>query len=282
MNKEREYHALPGTTGCNRTYGGYECCKRCLHSGTEENMKGAGGYCIKCGEEHFLPRDPALAACEELMARLERRRHLMMFSPSSPPDPSLGTDYLFGEARGKMFGALVGTDVQGREVTLHAFSGQYNGRWEVPGWVGPVFSTDAFDRLNRPAEKRIKEVGARMDRLPPDDSKYVELKRVRKELSRKLMEKIFDLYRFRNFRGETAPLIDIYGRPGMPPTGTGDCCAPKLLHHAAMSRIRPGGMAEFYWGLENVSRTRRHGRFYPPCTSKCEPILGFLLCGIAS
>jgi hypothetical protein len=24
-------------------------------------------------------------------------------------------------------------------VTLYAFSGQYNGRWTVRGWVGPVF-----------------------------------------------------------------------------------------------------------------------------------------------
>jgi hypothetical protein len=216
------------------------------------------------------------------MERLERHRHLMIFQPSPSPDPSLGTDYLFGEARGKMFGALVGTDTRGREVTLYAFSGQYNGHWTVPGWVAPVFSTTAFDRVNRPAEKAIKEMGARIDELPQADPLHAKLKMERKQRSQKLMQEIFDLYRLQNFRGETASLIDIYGGPGLPPTGTGDCCAPKLLHHAASRHIRPEGMAEFYWGLENVSRTRHHGQFYPPCGSKCRPLLGFLLCGIAS
>ena len=245
-------------------------------------MTGAKGYCRQCGEDHVLPRGRALSACEGVMAQLERHRHLMIFHPSSAPDPSLSTDYLFGEARGKMFGALVGRDAGGREVTLYAFSGQYNGRWTVPGWVGPVFSTELFDRVNGPAEKAIKAVGARMDALPQADPRRMELKKERKERSRQLMQEIFDLYRFRNFRGETAALMDIYGEAGLPPTGIGDCCAPKLLHHAAMEGIRPEGMAEFYWGLENASRTRRHGQFYTPCAAKCQPILGFLLCGGAS
>jgi hypothetical protein len=180
-----------------------------------------------------------------------------------------------------MFGALVGTDVQGRAVTLYAFSGQYNGRWMVPGWVGPVFSTADFDRINRPAERAIKETGHRIDQLSRTDPLRDELKKGRKQRSQQLMHEIFNLYRFRNFRGETAPLVDVYGKPGLPPTGTGDCCAPKLLHHAATNHIRPEGMAEFYWGLENVSRTRNHGHFYSPCSSKCQPILGFLLCGAA-
>jgi hypothetical protein len=245
-------------------------------------MMGGRGYCRRCGGDHFLPQGKALAACKGLMELLERHRHLMIFHPASTPDPSLGTDYLFGEARGKMFGALVGTDARGREVTLYAFSGQYNGRWTVPGWVGPVFSTDEFNRINRPAEKAIKQIGACIEGLPQADPLCAELKKERKQRSQQLMKEIFDLYRFNNFRGETAPLIDIYGRPGMPPTGTGDCCAPKLLHHAAGNHIRPEGMAEFYWGRENASRTRRHGQFYSPCVSKCQQILGFLLCGTAS
>ena len=139
-----------------------------------------------------------------------------------------------------------------------------------------------FDRAKRPAEKAIKQVGARVDALPQTDPLCAELRKERKQRSQQLMQEIFDLYRFRNFRGETASLIDIYGRPGLPPTGTGDCCAPKLLHHVAGNHIRPEGMAEFYWGREKTSRIKRHGQFYSPCVSKCRQVLGFLLRGVAS
>jgi hypothetical protein len=58
-----------------------------------------------------------------------------LFPGSSTPDPALATDYLFGPARGKMFGILEGHDQEGQQRFLYAFSGQYNGRWLVDGWV---------------------------------------------------------------------------------------------------------------------------------------------------
>lgn len=64
------------------------------------------------------------------------------------------------------------------------------------------------------------------------------------------------------------------------PTGTGDCCAPKLLNYAARNRLKPIGISEFFFGRENKSETRKHGEFYPSCKIKCEPILGFMLCGL--
>ena len=83
-----------------------------------------------------------------------------------------------------------------------------------------------------------------------------------------------------NFRGETKPLNDIFQDKNGIPTGTGDCCAPKLLNFAVKNNLTPLGLAEFYWGKENKSATRQHGRFYQSCTSKCQPILGFMLCGL--
>jgi tRNA pseudouridine32 synthase/23S rRNA pseudouridine746 synthase len=62
--------------------------------------------------------------------------------------------------------------------------------------------------------------------------------------------------------------------------GVGECCAPKLLNYAALNGLKPLGLSEFYWGKENKSGTRKHGEFYPACAEKCQPILGFMLCGI--
>jgi hypothetical protein len=102
----------------------------------------------------------------------------------------------------------------------------------------------------------------------------------RRELSRSLMARIFELYRLTNFRGQTRSIKEAFLGPSMP-TGTGECCAPKLLHHAAVHGLTPLGLAEFYVGQENRSATRRHGQFFAPCAEKCRPILGYLLCGLS-
>jgi hypothetical protein len=91
---------------------------------------------------------------------------------------------------------------------------------------------------------------------------------------------IHGLYRLTNFRGETASLEEAFiGSNGIP-TGTGDCCAPKLLNYAAKNNLRPLGISEFFWGKENRSGGHRHGAFAASCAEKCQPILGFMLCGL--
>ncbi len=78
-----------------------------------------------------------------------------------------------------------------------------------------------------------------------------------------------------------APRTEILGPP-VPamPAGTGDCCAPKLLNYAAKEELIPLSLIEFYYGKDNKSGTKKHKHFYPPCTDKCGPILGFMMSGI--
>ena len=106
------------------------------------------------------------------------------------------------------------------------------------------------------------------------------LAKERRHLSRSLMARVHSLYRLRNFRGQESGLQAAWTGPGGIPTGAGDCCAPKLLNLAARKNLIPLGMAEFYWGRENKSATRQEGSFYPACSDKCAPILGFMLCGL--
>lgn len=195
------------------------------------------------------------------------------------PAPELSTDYLFGTARGKMFGVLVCRTGSGQNKILKAFSGQYNGRWQVPGWVDPLFDVSEFEAVNHDEEKKIKKITESLRTIPSHSDKWLQLRKKRRLRSRQLMQEIFQLYRLTNFAGKSASLFEAFhGAPSLP-TGTADCCAPKLLNHAALNSLTPIGLAEFYWGLENRSGTKAHGRFYPPCTEKCRPILGFLLCG---
>ena len=93
------------------------------------------------------------------------------------------------------------------------------------------------------------------------------------------MKDIHSLYQINNFHGETTTLSQMFQGNNIP-TGTGDCCGPKLLGHAAKNNLVPLSMAEFYVGKKNRSGSKFHGRFYPSCKEKCQPILGFMLCGL--
>ena len=193
--------------------------------------------------------------------------------------PEYSTAPLFSEARGKMFGVLECVDRDDLTHWLYAFSGQYNSLWLLPGWAPPLFDTELFSRINNPEERRIKAITRQIE-TGMDVAREKELKRERTRRCRQLMKDIHALYSLTNFRGETATLSEVVGAERNHPTGMGDCCAPKLLNNAARQGLKPVSMAEFYFGRENRSRTRQHGQFYPPCSDKCGPLLGFLLCGV--
>jgi len=214
------------------------------------------------------------------MARLRDHRRIDWHIPEPSADPRCATAPLFGEAGGKMFGVLCCRDAHGEQVVLRAFSGQFNGLWQVDGWVDPIFDVTAFTALVREPEREIKRLGREMALLPRDSDRRRQCGLRRKALSRRLMRAIHDLYWLTNFRGETLSLGQAFCGDGAPPSGTGDCCGPKLLHHAAGNGLRPEAMAEFYWGRSNASATRMHGRLYPACSAKCGLILGFQLCGL--
>lgn len=112
------------------------------------------------------------------------------------------------------------------------------------------------------------------------DARIRELKLRRKVLSRHLQTQMHDAYRLVNFAGESASIHSIqqFVASGGLPTGTGDCCAPKLLHYAATHGLKPVAMAEFWWGAATGDKIP--GEFYGACIDRCQPILGFLLSGL--
>jgi hypothetical protein len=238
------------------------------------------GYCNLYGLTHVLPREPAMNAARDLMAQLAHNKCIDFTSNTALLRKELNTDWLYGKARGKMFGVLSCRQSNGEKQILKAFSGQYQGRWEVDGWAPPLFDVQEFSLLTQPVERRIKTLGreAKDPKLSPRDREGLLKKR--KVLSQRLMKEIHGLYRLHNFRGGRHSLIDLFPDGSGIPTGTGDCCAPKLLNFATKNGLQPLGLAEFYWGRTNKSATRYEGYFYPACRDKCGPILGFLLCGL--
>ncbi len=109
-----------------------------------------------------------------------------------------------------------------------------------------------------------------------------QLKDERKRKSNALQQWLFDQYNFLNIEGKERNVIDIFRNRviDIPPSGTGDCAAPKLLQYAFANELTPIAMAEFWWGKSPNSEIRKHGNFYPACKGKCEPILGHMLQGM--
>lgn len=135
--------------------------------------------------------------------------------------------------------------------------------------------------------KRLKQsVGVSLAPLKAEVEKYesqmAELSRLRKRMSDDLQHWLFSQFVMLNAEGESRTLIDIFKHTpqGVPPSGAGECCAPKLLQYAFLHKMKPLAMAEFWWGRSPVGELRTHLNFYPACQGKCKPILDFMLQGV--
>jgi tRNA pseudouridine32 synthase/23S rRNA pseudouridine746 synthase len=72
---------------------------------------------------------------------------------------------LFAPGGGKMFGVLVVADRAGRVGVLRGFSGMVGGRWEVDGFVPPLFDAAARDAFWPAGEAALAALEARVQAL---------------------------------------------------------------------------------------------------------------------
>lgn len=107
------------------------------------------------------------------------------------------------------------------------------------------------------------------------------LKEKRRSDSEALQAWLFSNFLLLNARGERRSLSDIFADTpmGIPPSGAGECCAPKLLQAAYLQGWHPLSIAEYWYGKPKGGEIRRHGEHYPACRGKCLPVLGWMLQG---
>ena len=179
---------------------------------------------------------------------------------------------------GKMFGVLVveGERVSGLEGEryLAAFSAKLDGSYLHEGFVPPVYAM---------TEEPIGH---------------------NKEESRRLQRLLFANYNFVNGKGESKNLLEIFKdekpivpadewfvdkgerlkvkgeRTPTPPSGAGECCAPKLLQYALTHGLKPLQLAEFWVGAPSKTEIRQEGAYYAPCSGRCVPILRHMTQGL--
>ncbi len=108
------------------------------------------------------------------------------------------------------------------------------------------------------------------------------LKQKRKSMSKALQDRLFDSYVFSDANGLRKSLLEIFqlSNGDIPPSGAGECAAPKLLEFAFQNQYTPVAMAEFWYGKSPNSEIRKHKIVYPSCRSKCLPILSHMLQGL--
>lgn len=101
--------------------------------------------------------------------------------------------------------------------------------------------------------------------------------------SEALQQWLFTNFMVPNARGESKSLSEIFAATPLkvPPSGAGECCAPKLLNAAYQRGWVPVAMAEYWYGLPKGGEVRIHGRHYPACRGKCLPVLTWMLQGLS-
>lgn len=137
--------------------------------------------------------------------------------------------------------------------------------------------------LRRLRKRNAERVAEKERELKATADVIAAMKNERRERSEALQMWLFSQFSMLNARGERRDLCSIFAdtASGIPPSGTGDCCAPKLLQYAYLHGLTPVCMAEFWWGASPKGEIRHHGQYYPACRGKCLPILTHMLQGLS-
>ena len=138
------------------------------------------------------------------------------------------------------------------------------------------FQKAELRRLKRRWQERLASAEAEVKTYADE---IARLRQERKQRSDALQRWLFDHFVMLNQAGEGRSLTDIFSTTSqqVPPSGSGECCAPKLLQYAFMHHLRPLCMAEFWQGRSPRMEVRHHDHYYPACQGKCKPILEWML-----
>ena len=139
----------------------------------------------------------------------------------------------------------------------------------------------ANGEIKRAKDRWKQKIATVEEALAEKKQRLDSLKKLRASMSDELQRWIFEQYIVYNATGEKASILEIFRQKELtPPGGTGDCAAPKLLNHAFKNGLTPIAMGEFWYGQSPSTAVRTHGHFYPSCTSKCLPLLSYMLKGL--
>lgn len=186
--------------------------------------------------------------------------------------------------KGKMFGVLVVRTPDQQLGYLSAFSGKFADDSQLNKFLPSLFDDSTDDYFINKGMEQLTQYGLQIKALKQQASKenlslIDDLKDKRKQKSIQLQQQLFDNYNFINQKKQVKNVCSIFVDTDhkTPPSGSGECAAPKLLQYAFQNDLQPLALAEFWWGKAPKSGERQHLNYYPSCQDKCKPILGYML-----
>ncbi len=136
--------------------------------------------------------------------------------------------------------------------------------------------------LHRIKRRVAEDLEPLAERLKQAHSCLAVLKEKRRSDSEALQKWLFASFKLLNARWESKSLSEIFSGTSLriPPSGAGECCAPKLLQAAYLREWHPKAIAEYWYGKPKRGEVRVHGMHYPACRGKCLPVLCWMLQGL--
>ncbi len=228
-----------------------------------------------------FPTKLANEYCLSLIARLENGE-LQLTQIAKQSEERIG--------QGVMIGCLVCKDsLTGEYKILYAVSGNNKLLQEGKSHfaqneiiVPSIVTAEQIEIALSTNDKKIHELTEKINSFEKSDDKNHNEKKEkliqeRTKLTDESLQKVFNLYTFTRFDGQKVALNQIILEHNgiLPPTGTGDCSAPKLLSYAFEKKLIPLSMDEVYYGGKTKNKTS--GMSYPPCDERCGYILPWIL-----
>ena len=221
-----------------------------------------------------FPQESARHYCQKLISQIESGEVILK---------QVGRASLERKDQGVMIGSLVCWDkIEKRRIVLYAVSGNNKQLVSVtPANVKNIFvpsivPSDKIDEALKENDKEIHELTDKINKLTlvnKNSERRNQLVKKRTELTDASLKKVFSLYSFTSFDGNKISLDEIIQKHNghLPPTGTGDCCAPKLLSYAFEKGYEIISMDEVSYDRD--TKNKKTGISYTPCDERCGYIL---------
>ena len=224
-----------------------------------------------------FPQESARHYCQKLISQIESGEVILK---------QVGRESLERKDQGVMIGSLVCWDKnEKKRLVLYAVSGNNKQLISTKNisneiFVPSIVSSEEIDQALKENDKEIHELTEEINKLTlvnKTSAERTKLVKKRTELTDSSLKKVFSLYSFTKYDGKKISLDEIIESHNnhLPPTGTGDCCAPKLLSYAFEKGYEIISMDEVYYGRDTKNKT--NGMSYAPCDERCGYILPFIM-----